>query len=188
MTEVQSSNTAKDDLITPKSVEDASKNVPAVKPRVVIIGAGFGGLQVARGLSKAPVHVTVIDRQNHHLFQPLLYWVATAGLSPADISSPIRHILRKQKNAEVLMAEVTGLDLQEQRVLMGDRSLPYDYLVLATGAHENYFGHPEWRKYAPGLKTVVDATSIRDKILLKFEAAEMETDPEQIQELLTSVL
>src|SRR2546429_7572946 len=120
-------------------------------PRVVIVGAGFGGLQVARGLSKAPVHVTVIDRQNHHLFQPLLYWVATAGLSPADISSPIRHILRKQKNTEVLMAEVTGGDVEPQRVIIGDRSLPYDYPILATGAQGNYFRHQDWEPFAPGL-------------------------------------
>ncbi len=172
----------------PKSLESIPGSVPAVMPRVVIIGAGFGGLQAARALSNAPVHVTVIDRQNHHLFQPLLYWVATAGLSPADISSPIRGILRKQKNAEVLLAEVTGVDLQQQRVLMGDRALPYDYLVLATGARENYFGHPEWERYAPGLKSVVDATSIRRKILLAFEAAELENDPEKIKKLLTFVL
>src|SRR5260370_23485579 len=132
-----------------QGVQTASNNVPAIMPRVVIVGAGFGGLRVWRGLRRPPVHVTFIDLQNHHLFNPLLYWVATAGLSPADISSPIRHILRKQKNTEVLMAEVTGVDLQEQRVLMGDRSLPYDYLVLATGAHENYFGHPEWRVGIP---------------------------------------
>src|SRR5207245_5506605 len=123
-------------LGTLKDVQTASNNVPAVMPRVVIVGAGFGGLQVARGLSKAPVSVTVIDRTNHHLFQPLLYWVATAGLSPADISSPIRHILRKQKNTEVLMAEVTGVDVEQQRVIIGDRSLPYDYLILATGAQD----------------------------------------------------
>src|SRR5258708_10286818 len=175
-------------LSTPKNLESVPANIPTVMPRVVIVGAGFGGLRAAKALHSTPVHVTVIDRQNHHLFQPLLYWVATAGLSPADISSPIRHILRKQKNTEVLMAEVTGVDLQEQRVLMGDRSLPYDYLVLATGAHENYFGHPEWRVYAPGLKSVVDATSIRRKILLSFENAEIETDPEKIEELLTFVL
>ncbi|HEX6484336.1 MAG TPA: NAD(P)/FAD-dependent oxidoreductase [Ktedonobacteraceae bacterium] len=188
MTEVQNSNIARDDLITPKSIERASKNVPAVMPRVVIVGAGFGGLQVALGLRKAPVSVTVIDRTNHHLFQPLLYWVATAGLSPADISSPIRHILRKQKNTEVLMAEVTGVDVEQQRVLMGDRSIPYDYLVLATGARDNYFGHPEWEQFAPGLKTIEEARAIRDKILLSFEAAELETDPQKIQELLTFVL
>jgi NADH:ubiquinone reductase (H+-translocating) len=189
MTEVQENITNTiNTLSTPKSVEDASNNLPAVMPRVVIVGAGFGGLQAARALRKVPVRVTVIDRQNHHLFQPLLYWVATAGLSPADISSPIRGILRKQKNAAVLMAEVTGVDVQEQRVLIGDRSVPYDYLVLATGAHENYFGHSEWKQYALGLKSVVDATSIRRKVLLSFEAAELETDPEKIKELLTFVL
>src|SRR6266446_5124968 len=172
----------------PKSLESIPGSVPAVMPRVVIIGAGFGGLQAARALSNAPVHVTVIDRQNHHLFQPLLYWVATAGLSPADISSPIRHILRKQKNAEVLLAEVTGVDVEQQRVIIGDRSLPYDYLILATGAQDNYFGHKDWEQFAPGLKTIEDARTIRHKILLSFEAAELETDPEKIQELLTFVL
>src|SRR6266566_964048 len=172
----------------PKSLESIPGSVPAVMPRVVIIGAGFGGLQAARALSNAPVHVTVIDRQNHHLFQPLLYWVATAGLSPADICSPIRGILRKQKNTEVVLEEVTGVDVQEQRVLMGDRSVPYDYLVLATGAHDNYFGHPEWEQNAPGLKSIVDAISIRRKILVAFEAAETETDPEKVKELLTFVL
>ncbi len=175
-------------LSTPKNLESVPANVPTVMPRVVIVGAGFGGLQAAKALHSTPVHVTVIDRQNHHLFQPLLYWVATAGLSPADITSPVRGILRKQKNTEVLMAEVTGVDLEQQRVLMGERSVPYDYLVLATGAHDNYFGHPEWETNAPGLKSVVDAISIRRKILLAFEAAEMETDPEKIKELLTFVL
>jgi len=190
MTELQNTTntTATDTLSTPKNVEAASTNLPAVMPRVVIVGAGFGGLRAARALHNAPVHVTVIDRQNHHLFQPLLYWVATAGLSPADICSPIRRILRKQKNTEVLMAEVTGVDVQEQRVLMGERSVPYDYLVLATGAHDNYFGHPEWEKFAPGLKTIEDARALRQKILLAFEAAEIETDPEKVKELLTFVL
>src|SRR5438477_3549537 len=170
------------------SVSETTPNTAAETKKVVIIGAGFGGLRAARALRKAPVHVSVIDRQNHHLFQPLLYWVATAGLSPADISSPIRSILRKQKNTEVFMEEVTGIDFQEQRVLMGDRSVPYDYLVLATGAHDNYFGHPEWEHNAPGLKTIVDATSIRRKILLAFEAAEIEPDPEKVRDLLTFVL
>jgi NADH dehydrogenase len=188
MTELQSSNPARVDLDTLKSTENASKNIPAIMPRVVIVGAGFGGLQVAQGLRKAPVSVTVIDRTNHHLFQPLLYWVATAGLSPADISSPIRHILRKQKNTEVLMAEVTGVDVEQQRVMMGDRSIPYDYLVLATGARDNYFGHKDWEQFAPGLKTIEEARAIRHKILLSFEAAELETDPEKISELLTFVL
>src|SRR6266852_902247 len=175
-------------LSTPKNLESVPANIPTVMPRVVIVGAGFGGLRAAKALHSTPVHVTVIDRQNHHLFQPLLYWVATAGLSPADITSPVRGILRKQKNTEVLMAEVTGVDLEQRRVLMGERSVPYDYLVLATGAHDNYFGHPEWENDAPGLKSVVDAISIRRKILLAFEAAEMETDPERVKELLTFVL
>jgi NADH dehydrogenase len=173
---------------TQKDVEGAVHNRPVRRPRVVIVGAGFGGLRVARALGNAPVQVTVIDRQNHHLFQPLLYWVATAGLSPADICSPIRGILRKQKNTEVFMEEVTGIDMQEQRVLMGDRSVHYDYLVLATGAHDNYFGHSQWEQYAPGLKTIVDATSIRRKILSAFEAAEIEPNPEKVRELLTFVL
>jgi len=185
-TAIAANNT--DTLSSPKSVEIARDKVAAEMPRVVIAGAGFGGLHAARALRKAPVRVTVIDRQNHHLFQPLLYWVATAGLSPADICSPIRHILRKQKNTEVLLAEVTGVDLQGKRVLVGDRSVPYDYLVLATGAHDIYFGHPEWEKFAPGLKTIEDARAIRHKILLAFEAAEMEIDPEKIKELLTFVV
>ncbi|HEU0002534.1 MAG TPA: NAD(P)/FAD-dependent oxidoreductase [Ktedonobacteraceae bacterium] len=159
-----------------------------VLPRIVIVGAGFGGLKAAKALHQVNARVTVIDRQNHHLFQPLLYWVATAGLSPADISSPIRSILRRQKNTEVLMAEVTGVDLEQQRVLMGEHAVPYDYLVLATGAHDNYFGHTEWERYAPGLKSITDATSIRRKILLAFEAAEIETDPRKIKSLLTFVL
>jgi NADH dehydrogenase len=190
MTEVQDTTNAADTnaLSTPKNVESVAKKNPGVMPRVVIVGAGFGGLRAARALRNAPVHVTVIDRQNHHLFQPLLYWVATAGLSPADICSPIRGILQKQKNTEVFMEEVTGVDVQEQRVLMGDRSVPYDFLVLATGVHDNYFGHPEWERYAPGLKSIVDATSLRRKILLSFEAAEIETDPEKVKELLTFVL
>ena len=175
-------------LGTPKNVEGAIHNRPVELPRVVIVGAGFGGLRTALALRNAPVQVTVIDRQNHHLFQPLLYWVATAGLSPADICSPIRGILRNQKNAEVFMDEVTGVDIQTNHVLMGDRSVPYDYLVLATGVHDNYFGHPEWEHYAPGLKSIVDAISIRRKVLLAFEAAEIETDPEKIKALLTFVL
>ena len=175
-------------LNAPKNIKDVDHKLPVVLPRVVIVGAGFGGLRAARALRDAPVKVTVIDRQNHHLFQPLLYWVATAGLSPADICSPIRSILRKQKNTEVFMEEVTGVDVQEQRVLMGDRAEPYDYLVLATGAHDNYFGHPEWERSAPGLKSIEDARSIRRKILLAFEAAEIETDREKVKELLTFVL
>src|SRR6266700_1495288 len=190
MTEVQNTTNTivTNTLSTHKNVESAANNRLTVLPRVVIVGAGFGGLRTARALRDAPVQVTVIDRQNHHLFQPLLYWVATAGLSPADICSPIRGILRNQKNVEVYMEEVTGVDVEVQRVLMGDCSVPYDYLVLATGAHDNYFGHPEWEHYAPGLKSIVDATSLRRKIQLAFEAAEIETDPEKVKELLTLVM
>jgi NADH dehydrogenase len=159
-----------------------------VQPRVVIVGSGFGGLRAARALRDAPVQVTVIDKSNHHLFQPLLYQVATAGLSPADISAPIRSILKQQANARVLMAEVTGIDSQEQRVLAGELSVPYDYLIVATGARHSYFGHNEWEQYAPGLKSITDATAIRRDILLAFEAAERETDPEKRDALLTFVL
>ncbi len=157
-------------------------------PRVVVVGGGFGGLEAARALGKAPVQVTLIDRNNYHLFQPLLYQVATAGLSPADIAAPIRNILHHQRNLDVLMAEVTGVDTQGRRVLMSDRSLPYDYLILATGARYNYFGHEEWEAFAPGLKSIPDATSIREKILLAFETAEAEPDPQKREALMTFVL
>ncbi len=160
----------------------------AALPHVVIVGAGFGGLQVARGLRNVPVQVTVIDRSNHHVFQPLLYQVATAALSPADISAPIRSMLRKQRHTSVILAEVTGVDTQGQRVLMHERSVPYDYLVVATGARHSYFGHDAWEPFAPGLKSLDDAALMRRKILLAFEAAEIETDPEKRQALLTFVL
>lgn len=157
-------------------------------PHVVIVGGGFGGLRVAKALKDAPVRVTLIDRNNYHLFQPLLYWVATAGLSPADISSPIRHILRGQKNTTVLMAEVSGVDVEKQLVLMGEHFLQYDYLVLATGARDQYFGHTTWSQYASGLKSIEEATRIRSSILHAFELAEVETDHEKIKELLTFVM
>src|SRR5437667_3958166 len=169
-------------------IEIQRSKAMAKVPRVVIIGGGFGVLQAAHTLRNAAVDLTVIDRNNHHLFQPLLYQVATAGLSPADICVPIRFTLRKQKNTGVLLAEVTDIDLQEQRVIMGDRSIEYDYLVVATGTRDNYFGHDDWEHFAPGLKSVVDATKLRRNILLAFEAAEMETDPEKVRALLTFVL
>lgn len=176
------------DAIRTNDYTEVGPAVSTTKPRVVIIGAGFGGLRAARALRDAPVDITVIDRTNYHLFQPLLYQVATAGLSPADISAPIRHILHRQRNTLVLMAEVTGIDLEKQQVITHDRSVPYDYLIVATGAKHSYFGHDEWERYAPGLKSVTDATLLRRKILQAFEQAEMETDPERVRSLLTFVL
>lgn len=141
-------------------------------PSVVIVGAGFGGLYAARELGKMPVNVTIADRKNHHTFQPLLYQVATAGLSPGDIATPVRSILRRNKNTEVLLAEAMGFDLQKRLVHFREVDLHYDYLVLATGAQHSYFAHPEWEQFAPGLKTIEDATGIRRRILLAFERAE----------------
>jgi NADH:ubiquinone reductase (H+-translocating) len=153
--------------------------------KVVIVGAGFGGIEAAKSLRRAPVEVTVIDRQNHHCFQPLLYQVATAALSPADVAWPIRHILRKQKNATVLMAEVRAVDTSKRLVQIDSESIPYNYLVLATGAAHSYFGHDEWAKVAPGLKRIEDATRIRRRILIAFERAELATDAAERQRLLT---
>src|SRR5213080_1038748 len=135
------------------------------RPHVVIVGGGFGGLYAARGFARAPVNVTVVDQHNYHLFRPMLYQVATGLLSADEVAAPIRSILRKQKNTEVLMAEVTGVDTRTRRVLTGDRGLPYDYLILATGIHYNYFGHDEWKVFAPSLTSVADADRIRGKIL-----------------------
>jgi NADH dehydrogenase len=143
-----------------------------VMPRVVIVGAGFGGLNAARALARAPVQITVIDRKNHHTFQPLLYQVATAGLSPGEIAAPIRSILRSYKNIEVLMAEVTGFDLESRTVETPDADLPYDYLIVAAGVRHAYFGHDDWESYASGLKTIEDALEIRRRVLLAFELAE----------------
>ncbi len=142
------------------------------KPRVVIVGAGFGGLNAAQVVAKAPVQVTVIDRKNFHTFQPLLYQVATAGLSPGEIAAPIRSILRSHKNVEVLMGEVTGFDLERRIVETPDAEIPYDYLVVAAGVGHSYFGHEDWEPFAPGLKTIEDALEIRRRVLLAFELAE----------------
>lgn len=141
-------------------------------PRVVIVGAGFGGLKAARALAKAQVRVTIIDRRNYHTFQPLLYQVATAGLSPGEIAAPVRSILRSDKNIEVLMAEVTGFDLDRRLVQTPEGDIPYDYLIVAAGATHSYFGHDDWEPYAPGLKTIEDALEIRRRVLLAFELAE----------------
>ncbi|MEX2582903.1 MAG: NAD(P)/FAD-dependent oxidoreductase [Gemmatimonadota bacterium] len=159
------------------------------RPRVVIVGGGFGGLNAARALDGAAVDVTLVDRRNHHLFQPLLYQVATAALSPADIASPIRGVLRKQRNADVVMAEVVGLEAGSRQVVMADGSrLSYDYLIIAAGAVDQYFGHSEWADLAPGLKSIEDATEIRRRFLLAFEAAERESDPDVRRSLLTTVV
>jgi NADH dehydrogenase len=141
-------------------------------PRVAIVGAGFGGLTAARALARAPAHITVIDRKNHHTFQPLLYQVATAGLSPGEIAAPIRSILRGRDNVEVLLGEVTGFDLARRLVETPEQKIPYDYLVIAAGASHAYFGHDDWEPLAPGLKTIEDALEIRRRVLLAFELAE----------------
>jgi NADH:ubiquinone reductase (H+-translocating) len=146
----------------------------ANSPRVVVIGAGFAGLNAAKALAKAPVHVTVVDRKNHHTFQPLLYQVALAVLSPAEIASPVRTVLRSARNTEVLLGEVIGFDLEKRLVRLDGLELPYDYLIVAAGATHAYFGHPEWEAFAPGLKTLEDATEIRRRILMAFETAERE--------------
>lgn len=158
-------------------------------PNVVVVGGGFGGLWAARALRRANVTVTVVDRRNHHLFQPLLYQVATAALSPADIAAPIRSVLRRQRNAEVVMGEVVDVDRAARQILLADRTvIPYDYLIVATGATHAYFGHPEWEPIAPGLKTIDDATEIRRRLLLAFEAAEQEDDAAERRALLTFVI
>src|SRR5438270_9098753 len=144
------------------------------RPRVVVIGAGFAGLNAAKALAHAPVDVTVVDCKNHHTFQPLLYQVALAVLSPAEIASPVRTVLRRDKNIEVLLGQVSGFDLENRRVRMDGLDLPYDYLIVAAGATHAYFGHPEWEALAPGLKTLEDAIEIRRRVLLAFETAERE--------------
>ena len=157
----------------------------AALPHVVVIGAGFGGLAAARKLANAPVHLTVVDRRNHHLFQPLLYQVATAGLSPGDIAYPIRSILRNQPNTNVLLADVVSIDTARREIRLADGDLSYDYLILAAGAGHAYFGHDDWEKNAPGLKTLEDALAIRRRILLAFEKAEREPDASLRKDLLT---
>ncbi|AGA27621.1 NAD(P)/FAD-dependent oxidoreductase [Singulisphaera acidiphila] len=158
------------------------------QPRIVIIGGGFGGLSAARELRRAQARLTLVDRQNHHLFQPLLYQVATAALNPSDIASPIRRILRNQKNVEVLLGEVTAIDLEAKQVVLPEESLQFDYLIVATGASHSYFGHDEWASFAPGLKSIDDALEIRRRVLFAFEAAERELDPARRHAWLTFVI
>src|SRR5262249_23678816 len=146
---------------------------------------GFGGLSAAKALARAPVQVTLVDRRNHHLFQPLLYQVATAGLAPSQIATPIRSILRRQKNAEVLLGDVTSVDIKARRVMLGAEAVEYDYLIIATGARHAYFGRDEWAPYAPGLKTLEDAIELRKRILLSFERAELSHDAAERARLMT---
>ena len=167
----------------------SSSQGSAKRPKVVIVGAGFGGLEAARALSKAPADITLIDRRNFHLFQPLLYQVATAVLSPDDIAWPIRSIFRRQKNVSVVMAEVSGLDPRARTVTDGSAIIDYDYLVLATGATHSYFGHENWSANAPGLKSISDASSLRERMLRAFERAELQQDPvDQAREMTIVVI
>jgi NADH dehydrogenase len=155
---------------------------------VVILGGGFGGLSAARALRRAPVDVTLIDRCNYHLFQPLLYQVATGALSPANIAAPLRHVLKRQKNTRVLLGEAVDIDVANRRVILSDGEVAYDTLIVATGSTHYYFGHDQWEPHAPGLKTIEDATKMRRRILLAFEAAEREANPEKLRAWMTFVI
>ena len=172
----------------PSSSSSLSARPSARRRRVVIIGAGFGGLSVALRLGRVVADVTVIDRRNHHLFQPLLYQVATAALSPADIAAPIRGILSRQRNTDVILGTVTGVDVVGHEVLIGERRIPYDHLVVATGSRESYFGHDEWAAVTSGLKSIEDATTMRRRILIAFERAEDCEDEAERRRLLTFVI
>jgi NADH dehydrogenase len=158
------------------------------QPHIVIVGGGFGGLYAAKALKDAKVQITLVDRRNHHLFQPLLYQVATAGLSPSDIAYPIRAILRRQNNTRILLAEAVGIDPEVRRLILKDESLSYDYLILATGCSHSYFSHSDWETVAPGLKSLEDALEIRRRILIAFERAERQTDMDRRDALLTFVV
>lgn len=160
----------------------------ATRPKVVIVGGGFGGLEAAKALRGVPVDVVLVDRRNHHVFQPLLYQVATAGLSPADIAEPLRRILRDQSNVTVLLGEATSVDLEGKRLVLRDGALPYDHLILACGASHSWFGHDAWADHALGLKTLEDALEIRRRVLLAYERAERAEDPAEREALLTFVV
>ncbi|MBC7991161.1 MAG: FAD-dependent oxidoreductase, partial [Luteimonas sp.] len=164
----------------------SGEQLPDTRPHLVVVGGGFGGLWATRALASAPVRITLVDRGNHHLFQPLLYQVATAGLSAPDIAAPLRHILRGQANVTVLMDEAVAIDTDARALRLRDAgAIGYDYLLLATGATHAYFGHDDWAPHAPGLKTLDDALRIRRRILSAFEKAELEDDPEKRRALLT---
>ena len=175
---------------TKLEIASATGSDPALPdlPHVVVLGAGFAGLAAVKALARTPCRITLVDRRNYHLFQPLLYQVATAALSPADIATPIRSILRHQRNVSVLMAKVDGIDRVNRKVMYGGKSVNYDYLIVATGARHAYFGHDEWERVAPGLKKIDDATLIRRRLLLAFERAETSEDPAQRRALLNFVV
>lgn len=176
------------DPVTYQVAAAAESPLSRAQPHVVIIGGGFAGLNAAKALAKAPVRITLIDKRNFHLFQPLLYQVAMASLSPSDIAYPIRSILRDQDNITVLMGEVSDVDLKGQQVTLGTTLLPWDYLIVATGMQSSYFGHDEWERHAPSLKSIEDAATIRRRVLSAFERAERERDPQRREALLTFVV
>lgn len=169
-------------------IETTFYKIIKMKKKIVIIGGGFGGLTAAKALKNADVEITLIDKTNHHLFQPLLYQVASAALSPADIAAPIRAILRKQKNVIVIMGEVISIDTEKKKVFLHNEEFDYDYLIAAVGSRHSYFGKDDWEKYAPGLKTMNDALALREKMLLSFEKAERSNNPIEVQKYLTFVI
>jgi NADH dehydrogenase len=175
-------------LPTAATESAAAKPINKVNPHIVILGGGFGGLNLAKSLRHAQVRITLIDRQNHHLFQPLLYQVATTTLSSVEIAKPLRSILSDQENVCVHLGKVEAIDLKTRTVILSDRSTTYDYLIVALGGVTSYFGHPEWAEYAPGLKTINDALRIRREILFAFEQAELSNDPEEVKRLMTIVI
>jgi NADH dehydrogenase len=182
--------TATEPAPTPAAAADTAQVKPINKtnPHIVILGGGFGGLNLAKSLRHVKGRITLIDRQNHHLFQPLLYQVATATLSSVEIAKPLRSILSDYENISVEMAEVQGIDLKNRSVILPDRTIEYDYLIIALGGVTSYFGHPEWAEHAPGLKSINDALRIRREILFAFEKAEMTNDPEELKKLMTLVI
>jgi NADH:ubiquinone reductase (H+-translocating) len=168
--------------------EEAGMSNKDREPHVVVVGSGFGGMAAAHGLKRAPVRVTIVDRANHHLFQPLLYQVATAALSPADIAAPIRRVFRHQPNVRVMLADATAVDVEQKKVILTDGVVNYDILILATGVTHGYFGHDAWAEFAPGLKTLKDALLIRQRVLMAFEVAEREPDADRRRAWLTFVI
>src|SRR5471032_1096385 len=173
---------------TPAAAATTAKPIDKNNPHIVILGGGFGGLNLAKSLRNAPAQITLIDRQNHHLFQPLLYQVATASLSSVEIAKPLRSILSDQENICVQLGKVEAIDLKTRTVILSDRSITYDYLIIGLGGVTSYFGHPEWAEHAPGLKSITDAVHIRREILFAFEKAELSNDAEELKKLMTIVI